>query len=84
MEKVYQFTDIIHTPRLEQIKKESFVSLNIASQLNSIYHLIKMKQENVYYDYITYMDEKTAYDNQQKRNKKTNNVILPRSIKRKS
>lgn len=66
----YQFTDIIHTPRLEQIKKESFVSLSPASQLNSIYHLEKMKQENVYYDYITYMDEKTAYDNQQKEIKK--------------
>ena len=41
-----------------------------AQQLNSIYHLEKMKQENVYDDYITYMDEKTAYDNQQKEIKK--------------
>ena len=37
------------------------------SQLNTIYHLEKMKQENVYDDYISYMDEKTAYDKQQKK-----------------
>lgn len=35
-------------------------------QLNSIYHLEKMKQENVYDDYIAYMDEKTVYDKEQK------------------
>ena len=36
-------------------------------QLNSIYHLEKMKQENVYDDYILYMDEKIAYDKQQRK-----------------
>ena len=53
-------------------------------QLNSIYHLEKMKQENVYDDYITYMDEKTAYDNKTKRLRKTKTISLPRSFKRKS
>ena len=32
------------------------------SQLNTLHMLEKMKQENVYDDYISYMDEKTAYD----------------------
>ena len=36
-------------------------------QLNTIYHLEKMKRENVYDDYIAYMDEKIAYDKQQRK-----------------
>mgnify|MGYP006921199841 CR=1 FL=1 len=36
------------------------------SQLSTLYHMEKMKQENVYDDYIAYMDEKTVYDKQQK------------------
>ena len=36
-------------------------------KLNSIYHLEKMKQEGVYNDYISYMDEKTVYDKQQRK-----------------
>lgn len=43
---------------------------NIATQveqLNSLYYLEKMKQENVYDDYIAYNDEKFAYDKQQEK-----------------
>lgn len=36
------------------------------AQLNSLYMSEKMKQENVYDDYITYMDEKTVYNKEQK------------------
>lgn len=35
--------------------------------LSTTYMSEKMKQEGVYNDYITYMDEKTAYDKQQKK-----------------
>jgi len=36
-----------------------------ASQINTLYYGEKMKQEGVYEDYISYMDEKTVYDKQQ-------------------
>lgn len=42
------------------------ITTNI-QQLNTPYHAEKMKQENVYDDYISYMDEKTAYDKQQRK-----------------
>ena len=77
----YQFTDIIHTPRLEQIKKESFVSLSPVSQLNSIYLMGKMKQENVYDDYIAYNDEKFAYDEQRKEIEKQRMLSYQKALK---
>ena len=77
----YQFTDIIHTPRLEQIKKESFVSLSPVSQLNSIYLMEKMKQENVYDDYIAYNDEKFAYDEQRKEIEKQRMLSYQEALK---
>ena len=36
-------------------------------QLNTPYMAMKMKQENIYDDYISYMDEKIAYDKQQRK-----------------
>ena len=77
----YQFTDIIHAPRLEQIKKESFVSLSPVSQLNSIYLMEKMKQENVYDDYIAYNDEKFAYDEQRKEIEKQRMLSYQEALK---
>lgn len=38
-----------------------------AQQLNTLYMGEKMKQEGVYNDYIAYMDEKTAYDKEQRK-----------------
>ena len=40
---------------------------NEISQLNNLYMGEKMKSEGVYNDYITYMDEKTAYDKKQEK-----------------
>ena len=50
-------------------------------QLNSIYHLEKMKQENVYDDYITYMDEKTAYDKKQRDLEKQKQLAYQEALK---
>ena len=40
---------------------------NAISKLDTLYMSEKMKQEGVYNDYITYMDEKTAYSKQQEK-----------------
>lgn len=45
---------------------EEFQKLTPVAQLNTLYYAEKMKQENVYNDYISYMDEKTLYDKQQR------------------
>lgn len=37
------------------------------SQLNTLYHSEKMKQEGVYNDYITYMDDKNLYNKEQEK-----------------
>lgn len=50
-------------------------------QLNSIYHLEKMKQENVYDDYISYMDEKTLYDKQQRNLEKERQLAYQEALK---
>ena len=50
-------------------------------QLNSIYHLEKMKQENVYDDYIIYMDEKTVYDKQQRQLSKDRQLAYQEALK---
>lgn len=50
-------------------------------QLNSIYHLEKMKQENVYDDYITYNDEKFAYDKQQEKFEKEKQLAYKEVLK---
>ena len=57
---------------------------NIATQveqLNSLYHLEKMKQENVYDDYIAYNDEKFAYDKQQKEIEKQKQLAYEQALK---
>lgn len=46
-------------------QEQMLKNLNIT--LNSYYYTTKMQQENVYDDYISYMDEKTAYDKQQRK-----------------
>ena len=43
------------------------VEVGTPAQLNTPYHVEKMKQEGVYNDFITYMDEKTIYDKQQEK-----------------
>lgn len=50
-------------------------------QLNTIYHLEKMKQENVYDDYITYNDEKFAYDKQQEKFEKEKQLAYKEALK---
>ena len=45
---------------------EEFQKLTPVAQLNTPYHAEKMKQEGVYNDFITYMDDKTAYDKEQR------------------
>ena len=60
---------------------EVALSPSPVSQLNTIYHLEKMKQENVYSDYITYMDDKTLYDKQQRNLEKQRQVAYQEALK---
>ena len=54
------------------------VSVN---SLNSLYHMEKMKQENVYNDYISYMDEKTLYDKQQRKLEQDRQLAYEEALK---
>ena len=58
----------------------SFFTQNVA-QLNTLYHMEKMKQENVYEDYISYMDEKTAYDKQQRKLEQDRQLAYEEALK---
>lgn len=49
--------------------------------LSTTYMSEKMKQENVYYDYITYMDEKTAYDKQQEKLEQERQLAYEQALK---
>lgn len=54
------------------IKKsqKTFPKIYNIDSLNTPYHVEKMKLEGVYTDFISYMDEKTVYDNQQREKEK--------------
>lgn len=60
------------------IKDEENLTVN---QLNNIYYLEKMKQENVYSDYIAYMDEKTTYDKQQRKLEEQRQLAYQEALK---
>ena len=47
--------------------KLEIIGQNSISKLNTLYILEKMKQENVYDDYIAYNDEKFTYDKKQRK-----------------
>ena len=49
--------------------------------LNTVYHTEKMKQEGVYNDFITYMDEKTLYDKQQRNLEKERQLAYQEALK---
>lgn len=51
------------------------------SQLNTIYHSEKMKQEGVYNDYIAYMDEKTMYDKEQRKLEEQRQLAYGQALK---
>ena len=51
------------------------------AQLNTLYHMEKMKQENVYDDYISYMDEKTLYDKQQRKLEEQRQLAYEEALK---
>ena len=59
--KAKKLEDIIY---IYQTPIQDPVTVN---SLNTLYHMEKMKEENVYDDYISYMDEKTLYDKQQRK-----------------
>ena len=87
---VYKSTNILDTSEINSFIKldyyftknkwEYLENLNI-QQLNSIYHLEKMKQENVYDDYISYMDEKTVYDKQQRKLEQDKQLAYEEALK---
>ena len=49
--------------------------------LDTPYHVEKMKQEGVYNDFITYMDEKTAYDKQQRKLEQDRQLAYEQALK---
>ena len=51
------------------------------TQLNTLYYGEKMKQEGVYSDYISYMEEKTLYDKQQKQLEQQKQLAYQESLK---
>lgn len=57
------------------------VSISPINELNTLYYAEKLKQENVYDDYITYMDEKTSYDKQQKQLNKDKQLAYQETLK---
>lgn len=54
---------------------------NAISKLDTLYMSEKMKQEGVYKDYITYMDEKTAYSKQQKKIEEQRQLAYQEALK---
>lgn len=64
------------TPEIYQIPKVS-----PANKLNTLYYGEKMKQENVYDDYISYMDEKTLYDKQQRKLEQDRQLAYEEALK---
>ena len=50
------------------------------SQLGTTYMATKMQQEGVYNDYISYMDEKTAYDKQQEKLEKQRQLAYEQAL----
>lgn len=54
---------------------------NSVSQLNTLYYGEKMKQEGVCNDFITYMDEKTAYDKQQRKLEQDRQLAYEEALK---
>ena len=59
---------------------EQPISLKL-EKLSETYFAEKMKQENVYDDYIAYMDEKTVYDKQQKEIEKQRMLSYQEALK---
>lgn len=51
------------------------------SQLNTPYMATKMQQEGVYNDFISYMDEKTAYDKQQRKLSEERQLAYEEAVK---
>ena len=88
-----QFKDLalISQPHLKKLKlynshnkkiyNISLTEEGTPAQLNTLYHAEKMKQEGVYNDFITYMDEKTAYDKQQEKLEKEKQLVYEQALK---
>ena len=53
----------------------------LIKKYNTLYHEKKMKEENVYDDYISYMDEKTAYDKQQRKLEQDRQLAYEQALK---
>ena len=51
------------------------------AQINTPYHVEKMKENGVYNDFITYMDEKTLYDKQQRKLEQDRQLAYEEALK---
>ena len=65
----------------KKIKDSIEGQVNAVEQLNTLYHMEKMKQEGVYNDYISYMDEKTVYDKQQRKLEQDKQLAYEQAMK---
>ena len=79
----YTDTENINALRFNLGVTQKYISVqdNIVQQLNTLYHMEKMKQENVYDDYISYMDEKTLYDKQQRKLEQDRQLAYEEALK---
>ncbi len=72
--------DPINNKLLPFGKLETTLNAKLVS-LNTPYHVEKMKQNGVYNDFITYMDEKTAYDKQQRKLEQDRQLAYEEALK---
>ena len=67
--------------KVVRIDTDDYYDDSLPAQLSTNYMTIKMQQENVYDDYITYNDEKFAYDKQQEKLKKQRQLAYQEALK---
>lgn len=74
---------LIFTRKSKSYADEFFDFQNPVAYLNTPYHTEKMKAEGVYNDFITYMDDKTVYDKQQRKLEQDKQFAYEEALKEK-
>lgn len=79
--KEYKHATWDGTKYVSCINNPKFIDYEKINKLSFIYHAEKMKQENVYDDFISYMDEKTLYDKQQRKLEQDRQLACEEALK---
>lgn len=67
--------------KVVRIDTDDYYDDSLPAELSTTYMSEKMKQENVYNDYIAYMDEKALYDKQQEKLEKEKQLAYKEALK---